>query len=116
MKRGSHTPWGPAQHSEYIAEGIIRVDTASHGGLHLSPQRHEELQAMFRSFPTWAGGRWYEEDCDACAVIVAFPDVFPDSQDSAREMVAWSVARNLAAGGQSGKWQRVADYMDKVTV
>ena len=32
-----HTPWGPPQDVEELAEGVLRVSTAGHGGLQLSP-------------------------------------------------------------------------------
>ena len=57
-----HTPWGPPQDIEELAEGVWRVSTASHGGLMLSRARWAEIpgcvrEAMFT--PTFA-----EEDCE----------------------------------------------------
>ena len=57
-----HTPWGPAQEIVELAEGVLRVSTASHGGLKLSPERWAELPAEVRNLmlnPTFA-----EEDCE----------------------------------------------------
>lgn len=68
------TPWGKAQTIDKIAEGITHVTTASHGGIHLSPKRQKQMPAKYRE--TFAGGPWYEEDCDWARVAVTFPDCF----------------------------------------
>ena len=57
-----HTPWGPPQDIEELAEGVWRVSTASHGGLKLSRERWAEIPAAVRRTlftPTFA-----EEDCE----------------------------------------------------
>ena len=57
-----HTPWGWSQDVEELAEGVLRVSTAGHGGLKLSRGRWASLpravqDAMFNA--TFA-----EEDCE----------------------------------------------------
>ena len=57
-----HTPWGPPQDIEELAKGVLRVSTASHGGLKLSRERWAEIPAEVRRTmftPTFA-----EEDCE----------------------------------------------------
>ena len=57
-----HTPWGPPQDIVELAEGVLRVSTASHGGLKLSRERWAEIPAAVRDAmftPTFA-----EEDCE----------------------------------------------------
>ena len=57
-----HTPWGPPQDIEELAEGVLRVSTAGHGGLQLSRERWTEIPATVRDTmltPTFA-----EEDCE----------------------------------------------------
>ncbi len=71
------TPWGPAQTSEELAPGIVRHDTASHGGFYLSPSRVAEMPKPLRDFKPFAGPNWYEEDCDWCIVALGFPQLFP---------------------------------------
>jgi hypothetical protein len=76
------TPWGPSQSSREIAPGIIRYDTASHGGYYLSPERVAEMPKPLREFVPFGGpqagpGRWFEEDCDWSVVCLAFPQFFP---------------------------------------
>lgn len=77
-----YTPWGPSQTAREIETlpGCFRIHTAGHGGYWLSP-------ALVRQFldliPTWApwgsvGMEWFEEDCDAAAVVVAFHHAFDD--------------------------------------
>ena len=61
-----HTPWGPPQDIEELAEGVLRVSTASHGGLKLSRERWAEIPAAVRDAmftPTFA-----EEDCEELIV------------------------------------------------
>jgi len=72
-----HTPWGFSQTAEQIAPGIIRHDTASHGGYEITQERFEQMPADIRAVNPWAGPLWYEEDEDWALVCLAFPDVFP---------------------------------------
>ena len=44
----THTPWGWTRKVEELAEGVLRVTTAGHGGLKLSRERWEELPAAVR--------------------------------------------------------------------
>lgn len=67
------TPWGSSDSQERLAPGITRVHTPSHGGIHLSDGRLDEMPAALREV---GEGAWFEEDCDWSAVAVAFPDVF----------------------------------------
>lgn len=102
------TPWGPADYSKRIAEGITVHSTSSHGGMELSGYRHTKLQEKF-PFPTFAGGPWYEEDCDVCAVVIAFHDVFPPSHvyeayKMASAMTTWNDPEE--------KWNWVVQYAD----
>ncbi|WP_435008034.1 DUF7007 domain-containing protein [Tundrisphaera lichenicola] len=71
------TPWGAAQTSHELAPGIVRHDTASHGGYYVSPERVAEMPKPLRDFKPFAGPNWYEEDCDWCIVVLAFPKLFP---------------------------------------
>ena len=57
-----HTPWGPPQDIEELAEGVWRVSTASHGGLKLSDERWAELPAEVRDSMFTA--TFAEEDCE----------------------------------------------------
>ncbi|HEX4609801.1 MAG TPA: hypothetical protein VH092_16500, partial [Urbifossiella sp.] len=49
------TPWGASQSSREIAPGIIRYDTASHGGYYVSPERMLTMPKPLRDFKPWAG-------------------------------------------------------------
>ena len=72
------TPWGKADNAEKIAPGVMRYDTPSHGGFHLSPTRNAKVPAEWRAASFGKAGErgWYEEDCDAILVVMAFPDLF----------------------------------------
>lgn len=86
-----YSPWGPIQFSRTLAPGITRVTTASHGGVHLSPDRVATLQSLFPFFRPWTGEwAWLEEDCDALIAYITFPDL-PHNFDLAE---AWEFFRD----------------------
>jgi len=59
-----------------VTRGIVVVGTASHGGIWLSPERVERLPEVLRSKTL----PWFEEDCDAALVILAFAEHFSTEQ------------------------------------
>ena len=72
------TPWGVSDYGgREVAPGITKHSTPSHGGYHLSPERMARLRHKFPGFKTFAGGPWFEEDCDWAIVCLAFPEAFP---------------------------------------
>lgn len=64
------TPWGAAQHVQPLAEGIAFVSTPRHGGVHLSPERKEQMPADLRR-------TWFEEDCEAALPLWWFRSLIP---------------------------------------
>lgn len=66
------TPWGKSQEAIRIARGIMWYTTAGHGGYHLSKKRLSEMPEPYKSFKTFAGKGWYEEDCDWAVVHLCF--------------------------------------------
>lgn len=72
------SPWGPVQVETITTEGVIFVSTASHGGFWVSDERLLEMPSAIREFPNHAGKNWFEEDCDAVLVYLAFPHLFDD--------------------------------------
>ncbi len=91
---GRRTPWGTAQHEVTIAPGIVQVDTASHGGIHLDAALNRKVHKAWRR-----DGGWYEEDCDWSIVAVTFPEHFTDPMSGIHEgktlaEYAHHVARN----------------------
>lgn len=92
--KGSDSPWGTVEDVYTVKEGITQVSTLSHGGFHVTPERMsrmpEELKGK-RSYATHfeeGGNGWFEEDCEVCLVVLAFPDEFTDWQveESKREV------------------------------
>lgn len=82
MRKYTETPWGPSSETEttVIADGIISYTTPSHGGFHLSEARQKVIQKRFPDFKTFGNGTaWFEEDCDAAVVMVAFPEAFSET-------------------------------------
>ena len=82
---GARTPWGPAQHQEQVAPGIVFVPTEGHGGYFLSPERNKAIPAPFRS-----RSRWYEEDCEQHIVAFYHFDAVarPDAERTRDERLA----------------------------
>lgn len=75
-----NTPWGYAQDAEQVAPGVWCVSTASHGGYWLNAEARAAMrmkEPALARFKTFAGGPWYEEDCDWAVVALAFPEAFP---------------------------------------
>lgn len=84
---GSHTPvrtpWGMSQSATAYGDGITFYSTSSHGGFNVSAERLREMPKALRT-----GRQWFEEDCEACLVILAFQDRFTPLQvDAARVSV-----------------------------
>lgn len=84
------SPWGQCDQAEQIAPGIWSVSTPGHGGIQLSQERRLAMPEHLKSVYTYAGGNWFEEDCDWCIVALAYPEAFthPDTQAVARKMLA----------------------------
>lgn len=79
MRRGDHTPWGPAQSIDRIADGLLFVSTAGHGGFWVGEELRSKMPKsllMTTSFYE-TGSPWFEEDCEAVRVMLAFPEHFP---------------------------------------
>jgi len=67
------TPWGFSDHAEEIAPGIVSYSTPGHGGYHLSEEREAQMHpALRKTEATYCPLGWYEEDCEAALVGLAF--------------------------------------------
>jgi hypothetical protein len=89
----SDSPWGQIQESYRYAEGIYVVSTASHGGMHLSPQINEKIPHYMRR-----DNGWYEEDCEiAIPIYILGGDAFENehaakfafSGDAEKTVMEW---------------------------
>jgi uncharacterized protein DUF7007 len=72
------TPWGPSDHEQFLSpdNDVVQVSTCSHGGIGVRIER--PMPVALRAIGDRAGEwTWFEEDCAACAPIIAFPDLFP---------------------------------------
>lgn len=92
MRRGDDSPWGPIQAITFRGQaGIAFVSTASHGGFYVPSKLLGRISAAGQEYAArWSGSRnWFEEDCAAALVVVAFPELFTSGEvASAREVVA----------------------------
>lgn len=96
---GKNSPWGIVQDEETIADGIVYVSTASHGGIWVSPELLGRVQKAMRDYAAyWSGSsQWFEEDCAAQCVVVSFPEYFPAEQvERAQAIVDRYVLKVLA--------------------
>ena len=64
---GGPSPWGRIQTADRVADGIVIITTASHGGVWLSRERFEAMPKHLRS-----SDGWYEEDCEAVFALNEF--------------------------------------------
>lgn len=88
--RPTRSPWGTVQHAEELLSGVWVVDTASHGGVLITPERRRAMPDALRR-----RALWYEEDCEWCLPVIAFAD----------EFVAAGKAKAVAAAERSfARW------------
>ena len=64
---GMSTPWGQIQDHHRIADGVVSVSTAGHGGIWLSDKRIAQLPKHYEPFT--GTPRWNEEDEDGALVM-----------------------------------------------
>jgi hypothetical protein len=79
-----YSPWGQIDNITRLADGILLVSTASHGGIWLSPERRAQLAANSPHLLRAVEGRayapkpmWWEDDCEAVLPLLAFWDELP---------------------------------------
>jgi hypothetical protein len=86
------TPWGRADHTEDMGQGIMSVSTSSHGGIFVPLELLDKIPPEGRAFAKrWGGSeQWYEEDCAWAYVALAFPELFSEpNRDAARRTMDW---------------------------
>lgn len=127
-QKGHGSPWGRIQHVETLAPGIVAVETAGHGGIWVSLDRLASIPQKHRDYAArWSGSeQWYEEDCAAACIVVAFGSELPRGDvEEARACVArwieggasWDAhlyGIRLARGSRSAKVVRTAPGMWEV--
>jgi hypothetical protein len=116
MKRTISTPWGASQTIREERPGITWTSTASHGGYMLDAARMDAFRQRFPAFTPYAGSPWFEEDQDAAAVVLAFPDEFTDEQVRDACQVARYSARPMDFGGGAPQrfpgWESIVTWLD----
>lgn len=75
------SPWGIIVEQLQLAEGILKIETAGHGGLKLT----EALADAIPSHLT-LNSEYYEEDEAFALVYLALPHLFPLTQDKAQAL------------------------------
>lgn len=84
-RKNARCPWGSAQQTRRIADGIDWISTAGHGGFRLSEERYGEMPEWLRPC-SFTGDQFFEEDCSWCAVVLAFPHLFNADQEQAAQL------------------------------
>jgi|TARA_Y100000310_G_scaffold340457_1_gene436317 hypothetical protein len=112
------TPWGQSDHEEQEKPGITWVGTPSHGGYHLDRARQAAVKAKFPWFTSWAGGPWYEEDCDWCVVVLVFADEYQGAKDCEGSSILAAAIQTAEIqakhdrDGDTGQWRRLKRWLD----
>jgi hypothetical protein len=100
LKRSESTPWGVADSTTKLADGVHHHITSSHGGYQVLSHVREKWPQPLRDFEPFAGRGWYEEDCDWAIVALAMPHLFPDeAADHARRAITYHHKELAAALG-----------------
>lgn len=79
------SPWGSVQGGSVLAEGIVSVYTAGHGGIKLDAARNAKVPEVCR-----APSGWYEEDCEWSIPALVFPEAFPDRPGMDKTMAQYA--------------------------
>lgn len=92
-QEGDSSPWGEIQQADQLAEGVVEVHTASHGGIWLSPERLAQMPEGQVS-----SDGWYEEDSEAAFPLFRFIDelelgLAPDKHEQFTAAVSKAVDR-----------------------
>lgn len=97
------TPWGHADYAKELAPGIWELSTPGHGGFYLDAEARRKVPAPWIKYGAeWShgwGAGWFEEDCAALAVLLTFPELFPDIDADMWERIKASAAKTLPAAG-----------------
>ena len=78
------SPWGYVKMQRELAPGVVQVETKSHGGLHLSPERLAAMPEKERTKDSW-----YEQDCEAAFVFWRFRDELVTAPDRLDMVGRW---------------------------
>jgi hypothetical protein len=65
------SPWGGADSTKKMCDGIYEVKTNSHGGWYVSPEKNAMIPKRIRA-KCEIGNGWYEEDMDFIVPLFFF--------------------------------------------
>lgn len=112
------TPWGLSDGCTTLAPGIEMHSTPGHGVIRLATvERRRAFYERFPSFRTFSGAaQWFEEDCDAAAVVLAFADEFENDEvynavRSVKCSAAWEAEGRPLPRGKRG-WADIVEWLD----
>ena len=84
------TPWGGALTTQELAEGILWVETAEHGGLLIEAARARALlsEQALKIGQTWEHYLAYEQEHAMLVVFYEHPELYPWVEEELTERVA----------------------------
>lgn len=97
------TPWGAADHCTIFGQHLRFYSTASHGGFRVDSFANDRMPDHLRR-----DDGWYEEDCEACKVVLAFPALFSrrEAREAQRTYDAWCTpAARARHEAEMAEWQ-----------
>ena len=80
------SPWGLIVEQRQLADGIMVVKTAGHGGLKLTKERADAIPSHLT-----LNSEYYEEDEAFALVYLTYPQLFPSVQDKANGLGGLSI-------------------------
>jgi hypothetical protein len=89
------TPWGSALKTRELAEGILWVETAEHGGLLIERERAQALLSAraLRLGQNWEHYLAYEQDRAMVVVFYEHPELYPWVEEELTEKLAADTLR-----------------------
>lgn len=77
------TPWGLSQHSYPITDGMVLVETASHGGVLVTKRQASRFlsPAALAVGKPYGSSLAYEEDCDLHVIVYELPELWAQMEN-----------------------------------
>lgn len=112
-----NTIWGEIQHEDMLADGVLSVDTASHGGIVVDDRvANRYLSKEAKHVASFDAHHWYfEEDCDWAVFAFENPSIVPQKwlQYVLDALNSWNVGY-IEAAKKSGNYEKRLLNLQKV--
>ena len=71
----AESPWGTPTDFQRVTDGILWINSASHGGYVVSREMYDKMPDHLKAC-SFTNDQYFEEDLSWCAVVLAFPQHF----------------------------------------